>query len=187
MRILITFLLMIVYLTSHSQVLEAAYSEWDDQFDEWKLHINAEEFVLSKRQFGRNTFRRWNVEYETLEGELFTGYMQLNRAEDLNYWELRFNNELIIVTTIHRDDYFLWRVKQGDKSFDFQADDRFGFSWKDRFEKNFDWSMYQVEEGDFRDWYIDDTSEGLITFPMRIAAAMVILDLSSFGIQNSPR
>lgn len=187
MRYFIVFLILSCYSFLPAQTLEAAYSEWDDQFDEWRLHLNAEEFVLARRQFGQNSYRRWNIEYETPDEELFTGFIQLNRADDINYWELKFNNELIIVTTIHRDDIFLWRVKYNDITFDFQAEDRFGFSWKDRYEKEFDWNMFMPVEGDFRDWYIDDNAGDALTLPMRIAAAMVVIDLTCYGTQNAPR
>ena len=179
--VLIAFLTVGFSIDLKAQVLEAVYSEWDDQFEEFKLHINEEEYVEAIRQFGRNPYRRWNFKFENLDGDYFTGFMQLKREGDVNYWDFHFDNELLIIETIYRNDIFTWRITHGDKSFTFTAKDRFGFAWEDRFVKEFDWTMYQVEEGDIRDWYIDDYSVEYLSFPMRIAASMIIIEMSAFG------
>ena len=62
-----------------AQILEAAYCEWDDQFDEWKLAINEDEYVFAVRQFGQNPYRRWNLEFVNLNEEEVRGFMQLKR------------------------------------------------------------------------------------------------------------
>ena len=164
-----------------AQTFEAAYSAWDDQFEEFKIHINEDEFVEAIRQFGRNPFRRWNFRFENLEGDFYTGYMQLKREGDINYWDLVFDNEHLYITTIYANDVFTWKVVHDDKQFTFTAEDRFGLAWEDRFVKEFDWNMYQEQEGELASWYIDDTSEENMTMPMRLAAIMVVLELSAFG------
>ena len=177
--ILIVFICAGSIVPIHSQVLEAAYCEWDDQFDEWKLHVNEDEYVMAVRQFGANEYRRWSLKFENVEGEYFTGFMQLKRAGDINYWDFEFDNEHLSISTIYRNDIFVWKVQHDEQSFSFVAKDRFGYEWEDRYEKNFDWKMYQVQEGDLRNWYIDDLSEEELNLPMRLAAAMVIIELSA--------
>ncbi len=167
--------------TLEAQVIEAAYSEWDDQFEEYKIHINEEEYVEAIRQFGSNPYRRWNLRFENLDGGYYSGYMQLKREGDINYWDFNFDNEFLSIETIYRNDVFTWRIRQGELSFTFSAQDRFGYVWEDRFMKEFDWLMYQVEEGDIRDWYIDDDSDDALSFPMRIAAVLIILEINAFG------
>lgn len=163
------------------QKLEAAYCEWDDQFDEWKLAINEDEYVMAVRQFGRNPFRRWNLEYIGLDDQEIRGFMQLKREGDINYWDFYFGDERITLTTIYRGDVFLWKITDGEQSFSFSASNQFGTKWVDRFEKGIDWTMYQVEEGDIRDWYIDESSGSNLTFPIRIAASLIIVEIMTFG------
>lgn len=166
---------------ANGQVLEAAYSEWDNQFDEYKVHINEEEYVDALRQFGANPYRRWNFRFENLEGDFFTGFMQVKRVGDINYWDFNFDNEFLSIQTIYRNDIFTWKIVHNQKSFTIRAEDHFGQVWEDRNERKFEWSMYQTEEGDIRSWYIDDNSEEELSFPMRLAAAMIIIEINAFG------
>ncbi len=165
-----------------AQILEAAYCEWDDQFDEWKLAINEDEYVFAVRQFGQNPYRRWNLEFVDLnEGEV-RGFMQLKRDGDINYWDFFFGDEQISISTIYRGDIFLWKISDGEKSFSFSASDQFGTEWIDRYEKDIDWTMYQVQEGDVRDWYIDEATGSNLSFAFRIAASLLIIELMAFGV-----
>lgn len=164
-----------------AQVIEAAYCEWDDQFDEWKLAVNEDEYVFAVRQFGRNPYRRWNLEYIGLDDQEIRGFMQLKREGDVNYWDFHFGDEKINLTTIYRGDIFLWKATDGENTFSFTASDQFGTKWIDRYEKKIDWTMYQVEEGDVRDWYIDESPDNNLTFALRIAASLVIVEMMVFG------
>lgn len=183
LRLLFVALLLVISggYQANAQIIEAAYCEWDDQFDEWKLAINAEEYVFAVRQFGQNPYRRWNLEYIGLDDTEIRGFMQLKREGDVNYWDLYFGEEQISITTIYRGDIFLWKVDNGEQTFSFAAADQFGTSWSDRYEKNIDWTMYQVEQGDVRDWYIDEEAGSQLTFPLRIAASMIIVEMMTFG------
>ncbi len=74
------------------QKIEAAYSEWDNQFDEWKIHVNEDVYILAIKQYGANTYNRWNLSYEN--GEEFTrGYIQNKRAQDFNYFDFFLGDE----------------------------------------------------------------------------------------------
>jgi len=162
-----------------SQTLEAAYSAMDFQFDEFRVHINQEEYVEAIKQFGSNPYRRWNFRFENLDGEYYSGYMQQKWEGDVNYWDLQFDNEWLSITTVYSNDVFTWKITHDDRYFIIQAKDRFGTEWEDRAEKDFDWTMYQVEEGELRDWYIDENAEGNLSFPMRLAAIMIVLEIST--------
>ena len=133
--------------TCQAQVLEAAYCEWEDLFDEWKIHVNADEFVFANRQRGLNQLRRWSLTYEDSEGNERSGFMQLKWENNLNYWDFFFDNERLSIEKVYRDDIFTWKILHDDNVFTITAKNRFGFEWEDRFARNFDWEMYQVDIG----------------------------------------
>ncbi len=170
------FLFTIMYTTlhfiGHAQKIEAAYSEWDNQLDEWKIHVNEEEYVLAIKQFGTNPYNRWNLTYE---GEESTwGHMQTKWSADFNYIEFFLGNEQINITTVYPNDPTVWRITHGETSMVIQR--QTPFEWRIRNKKDFDWIMYEVEEGVLHDWYIDDYSGDDITFEMRVAAVLIVLE-----------
>jgi len=163
------------------QVLESAFSEFDNVLDEWKIHINQDEFVEAIRQFGVNPYRRWNIRFEDVEGNIHHASLQRKWDNNPNQWDFTFDNEHLSLNTIYRNDLFTWIVKHDDKNFTFTAKDRFGYEWEDRFQKGYNWEMYQVEKGLVQDWYIDDTATDELSFPMRIASALLIIEITCFA------
>lgn len=171
---------LLVGIQLNAQVLESAFSEFDDVLDEWKIHINQEEYVEAIRQFGRNPYNRWNISFEDREGQIHRGHLQRKWDNDVNQWDFVFDNEHLSLSTIYRNDIFTWTVKHDNKTFTFTAKDRFGYEWEDRFHKSFEWKMFQVDEGLVQEWYIDDTSTDELSYSMRIASALLIIELSCF-------
>ncbi len=175
--IFVAFLLIIGHLNVHSQKIEAAYSEWDDQFDEWKIHVNEEIYVIAIKQYGNNTFSRWNLTYEN-EDEFTRGYMQLKWAEDFNYFDFFLGQEQLSITTIYRNDPTVWKISHGDQTLVIQQKNQ--FEWSKRSRRDFEWVMYEVNNGFIHDWYIDDSSTDEISFEMRVAATLIIIEKMAF-------
>jgi hypothetical protein len=178
-KILYIFFLSFVFLGQSvtCQKIEAAYSVWDNQFDEWNIHVNEELYVHAIRQFGANTYSRWNLVYEDDEG-LHRGFMQSKRAEDFNYFDFYIGNEQLMITTVYANNPTIWKIQHYDKTLIIQ--NRGPFEWSKRSSREFEWNMYQVNEGFIHDWYIDDNSQDEITFEMRVAATLIVLETVAF-------
>lgn len=176
-------LLLIVFLQfSTAQHIVAAFSSFENQFDEWELYFNETDYMILTRQFGKNEARRWQFRYaDSTEVETY-GFVQLKWIDDLNYWDISFGNEHLHMRTVYGNQYHSYRIVHGDKSLVIEAQDNFNFRWKDRYYKDFDWEMYRVYEDDINSWYIDDSSTNELTFPMRIAAIVLVLELSCYGL-----
>jgi len=160
-----------------SQKIEAAYSEWDNQLDEWKIHVNEDVYVLAIKQFGSNPFGRWNLTYENDE-EYTRGYVQMKWAENFNFIDFYLGNEQLSISTIYRNDPTVWKIMHEDKTLIIERKNQ--FEWGKRSTRDFEWIMYEVNEGQVQDWYIDDYSQDELTFEMRVAATLVIIESMAF-------
>lgn len=175
------YIFLLLFITNcHSafcQKIEAAYSEWDYQFDEWKFHVNEDIYVLAIKQYGANTYNKWDLSYEN-EDLFLRGYMQSKWAEDFNYFDFFLGDEQLQITTIYRDDPSVWKIQHGDQTLVIQFKNQ--FEWGKRHQRDFDWIMYEVVKGQIHDWYIDDYSQDEISFEMRVAATLIVIETMAF-------
>ena len=160
-----------------SQTIEAAYSEWDNHLDEWKIHVNEDLYVEAIRQSGTNPYGRWNLIYEQ-EDRLDRGYIQMKWAADFNYFDFFLGGEQLSISTIYRNDPTVWKIQHGEQTL--IIENKNVFEWGKRSSRNFDWVMYQVDEREVQNWYIDDNSQDELTFEMRVAATLIVIETFAF-------
>ncbi len=85
---------------------------------------------------------------------------------------------VLSITTIYRDDPTVWKIQHDEKTLIIQ--NKIPFVWEKRHTRDFEWIMYAVNEGYIQDWYIDDDSQDEITFEMRVAATLIVLETMAF-------
>lgn len=177
-------LLLVVCFTAqlHAQTLNSAFSIFDSQLDEWKIHIDEELYIEARRQMGSNPYHKWELSYDNEEGETLSGHLELKWPDNFSYWDGFWNNERISIEMIHFNDLSSWRIRHNDKTFTIRATTNMMNEWQSRFGDKY--RMYQVDEFDLRDWYIDDETEEELTFPMRIAIATLLIELKCFVLNR---
>lgn len=168
--------------TLSAQIINSAFSVFDTQLDEWKIHIDEESYVEARRLMGSNKYHKWDLSYDNEEGETLSGHIELKWPEDYSYWDVFWNNERVSIEMIYFNDFGAWRIRHNDKTFTIRATSNLMNEWKSRFGNTY--NMYQVDEFDLRDWYIDDETEDELTFPMRIAIAALIIELKCFVLKK---
>lgn len=181
-RIVLLLILLSWIPAAYGQVLNSAFSVFDTQLDEWKIHINEESYIDARRQMGSNPYNRWEFSFDTEDGETLSGHMELKWPENFSYWDVFWDNERVSIEMIYFNDFQAWRIRHNDRTFTIRATSNLMNEWQGRFGKNY--TMYQVDEFDLRDWYIDDETEEELTLPMRIAIAALVIELRCFVLRK---
>jgi len=142
-----------------AQVLSQMSSAWDDTLDEWILYTTDEEVegYLERKWRNGNNFSVWRYELD----EVTSGEISQSWEGDSNSWELLSEiGERIEFKTVWKNDYSIWDVRVGGKSFRLKSASRqFRTSWSIESSEEEEFHFYLANEPDPRDWMIEDYIE----------------------------
>ena len=183
----------VLFYAASAQTISTISSRWDNSFVEWDIYIAGEQtdpdaetapeeelyggFQLRFLNF-QDDFSEWTYE---LGGE--RGTIRQKWKDDPTYWELRtYTGTVITMRTAWANDLSEWRITDNTISLNL------GSRWKNRFDewlvddqRRGRFYLYTLNEGDPRDWAIEDELTEDVSEPMKMAIIFLTL------IQSTPK
>jgi len=155
------FSIILIFLSQglSAQLITQISSAWDDSFNEWIVFTDDEDLegkIELKWKLRRDS-REW--EYELGE---FSGQIKPIWNDDSNGWELvpYDGSGLIEMKTVWKNDFSEWNIRVGKKTYRLKSKDKTWRSfWSINHSETEEFHIYMTEDGDPRDWLVEDYIE----------------------------
>jgi hypothetical protein len=156
---LFSFLLLLFYVSDvNAQIITQISTVWDDKIDEWTIYTDNEdvEGLLELRWPLKNDLSEW--QYEVGED---SGIIKQTWKGNPNSWEIiPATGPRIIAKTVWKNDFTEWKIEYGNSIFRLKSKYRnIPFEWNIKKSREEEFLIYMYEEGDPRDWIIEDYIE----------------------------
>lgn len=177
-----------------AQTLSGISSRWSDSFVEWELFVAVPDSVTAEEEdsegldeelYGDLKLRWLNLrddwrEWDFTLGEL-RGTIRMKWKDDPTQWELRtYEGDIITMRTAWSNDFSEWRVT--DNAFALTLQSRWSGQldeWLVQDSARGSFYLYTLQEGDPRDWAIEDNLDASVSPAMKMALIFLTVFHSS--------
>ncbi len=163
-----------------AQYIIAFHTENNDSFRVWNVEIEVDSITIIEGQLEltwglSDDFTAWQYSIGDIDGDIVQKY-----DNNPGFWELRQGSDIVSITRTWPNDPTSWKIKLGKQQFTIKS--KYGNTvdeWQNREADRGDLIIYSENEGDPRDWLIDDYMNDDIPFSMRMAAVFISIYSSS--------